>query len=47
MTVALAATAIVVLALLWEVAHPWLERKLEIRRANRARRRDGADAVAG
>ena len=41
MTVALAATAIVVLALLWEVAHPWFERKLEIRRANRARRADG------
>ena len=41
MTVALAATAIVVLALLWEVLHPWLERKLEIRRANRARRADG------
>ena len=41
MTVALAATAIVVLALLWEVAHPWLGRKLEIRRANRARRADG------
>jgi hypothetical protein len=40
-TVALAATAIVVLALLWEVGHPWLERKLEIRRANRARRADG------
>ena len=38
MIVALAATAIVVLALLWEVAHPWAERKLEIRRANRARR---------
>src|SRR5215212_7041649 len=39
--VALAATAIVVLALLWEVGHPWVERKLEIRRANRARRADG------
>ena len=41
MTVALAATAIVVLALLWEVMHPWIERKLEIRKANRARRADG------
>ena len=41
MTVALAATAIVILALLWEVAHPWAERKLEILRANRARRADG------
>ena len=47
MTVALCATAIVVLALLWEVSMPWLDRKLEIRRANRARRRDGAVAVAG
>ena len=37
MIVALCATAIVVLALLWEVAQPWIERKLEIRRANRAR----------
>ena len=41
MTVALAATAIVVLALLWEVSLPWLDRKLEIRRANRAPPRDG------
>ena len=37
MTVALCATAIVVLALLWEVSLPWIERRLEIRRANRAR----------
>ena len=29
MLVALSATAIVVLALLWEIAKPWLERKLE------------------
>jgi hypothetical protein len=36
-TIALAATALVVLALLWEVSFPWLERRLEIRRANRAR----------
>ena len=41
MTVALAATAIVVLVLLWEVLHPWLARKLEILRANRARRAEG------
>ena len=42
MTVAaLAATAIVVLALLWEVLHPWAARKLEIFRANRARRAEG------
>jgi hypothetical protein len=40
-TVALCATAIVVLALLWEVSLPWIERRLEIRRANRARTRDG------
>jgi hypothetical protein len=46
-TVALCATAIVVLALLWEVSMPWLDRKLEIRRANRARRRDGVATVAG
>jgi hypothetical protein len=37
MTVALCATAIVVLALLWEVSYPWVSRKLEIHRANRAR----------
>jgi hypothetical protein len=46
-TVALCATAIVVLALLWEVSMPWVDRKLEIRRANRARRRDGVDTVPG
>jgi hypothetical protein len=40
-TFALAATAIVVLALLWEVLRPWGERKVEIIRANRARRTDG------
>jgi hypothetical protein len=40
MTVALCATALVVVALLWEVSHPWLSRRLEIRRANRARRPD-------
>ena len=43
MTVALCATAIVVLALLWEVSLPWIERRLEIRRANRARARDVED----
>jgi len=46
-TVALCATAIVVLALLWEVSMPWLDRKLEIRRANRASRRDGRDVLPG
>jgi hypothetical protein len=43
---ALAATAIVVLALLWEVLHPWAARKLDIFRANRARRADG-DGLPG
>jgi hypothetical protein len=46
-TVALCATAIVVLALLWEVSMPWLDRKLEIRRANRARRGDGGEGLPG
>jgi hypothetical protein len=45
-TVALCATAIVVLALLWEVSLPWIERRLEIRKANRARARD-ADGLPG
>jgi hypothetical protein len=45
-TVALSATAIVVLALLWEVSLPWIERRMEIRRANRARTRDG-DGLPG
>jgi len=39
MVVALAATAIVVLALLWEVSMPWIDRRLEERRARRERRR--------
>ena len=39
MAVALAATAIVVLALLWEVSMPWIDRRLEERRARRERRR--------
>jgi len=46
LTPALAATAIVVLALLWEVLHPWAARKLEILRANRARRAEG-DGLPG
>ena len=41
MTVALCATAIVVLALLWEVAMPWIDRRLEGRRARRAARAAG------
>jgi hypothetical protein len=41
MTIALCATAIVILALLWEVSFPWLSRRLEIHRANRARRPAG------
>ena len=41
MTVALCATAIVVLALLWEVALPWIERRLEARRRARSARRAG------
>jgi hypothetical protein len=41
-TVALCATTIVVLALLWEVAMPWLDRRLEGRRARRERRASGA-----
>ena len=35
MTVALCATAIVVLALLWEISLPWLERRQDARRARR------------
>ena len=46
MTVALCATAIVVLALLWEVSLPWIERRLELRRAKRARARD-AEGLPG
>jgi hypothetical protein len=40
-TVALCATAIVVLALLWEISLPWLDRRLDARRARRERRADG------
>jgi len=41
MTVALVATAIVVLALLWEITLPWLDRKLEERRRLRRLRATG------
>ena len=41
MIVALSATAIVVLALLWEIAMPWIDRRLEARRVRRERRRAG------
>jgi len=40
-TVALAATAIVVLALLFEISLPWLDRRFERRRAMREARRQG------
>ena len=41
MTVALAATAIVVLALLFEISLPWLDRRIERRREIREARRRG------
>ena len=41
MTIALCATAIVVLALLWEVSMPWIDRRLEAWRARRNARRAG------
>ena len=41
MIFALAVTAIVVLALLWEVLRPAIGRRIDILRANRARRADG------
>ncbi len=41
MTVALCATAIVVLALLWEVSIPWLDRRAEARRRRKAMRARG------
>jgi hypothetical protein len=44
-TVALAATAIVVLALLFEISLPWLDRRLEPRRAVREARRRGIDVT--
>jgi len=43
MTVALCATAIVVIALLWEVSMPWLDRRLDARR----HRREHPDGVQG
>jgi hypothetical protein len=46
--VALCATSIVVLALLWEVSLPWWERRLETRRARKAAREaQGADYDPG
>jgi hypothetical protein len=42
MTVALCASAIVVLALLWEIATPWIDRRLDARRARKEARRAGA-----
>jgi hypothetical protein len=44
--VALSATAIVVLALLWEISMPWIDRRLETRRLRRERRRAGASGAA-
>jgi hypothetical protein len=44
MIVALCVTAIVVVALLWEVLQPWLERKLDEHRARRVRRALGVPA---
>ncbi len=41
MTVALCASAIVVLALLWEVSLPWIDRRLDARRARKEARRRG------
>ena len=41
MTVALCASAIVVLALLWEISLPWLDRRLERRKARKEGRRAG------
>jgi hypothetical protein len=40
-TVALAATAIVILALLWEISLPYLDRRLDARRARRQARARG------
>jgi len=42
-TLALIATAIVVVALLWEVTLPWLDRRLDERRARRERRATTAE----
>ena len=46
MIVALSATAIVVLALLWEISMPWIERRLDARRARQERRRAGDAGAA-
>src|SRR3954453_13245595 len=43
MIVALCATAIVVLALLWEISLPWLERRYDAHRARQQARREGHD----
>ncbi len=43
MIVALCATAIVVLALLWEISLPWLERRYDAHRARKEARREGHD----
>ena len=43
LTVALCATAIVVLALLWEISLPWLERRADAHSARKQARRDGHD----
>src|SRR5919201_1307205 len=45
MTVALCATAIVVIALLWEISLPWLDRRIDARRARRQARLRGATAA--
>jgi hypothetical protein len=41
MTLALCATALVVLALLWEVSMPWIDRRLDARRYRREHRDEG------
>src|SRR3954470_8940305 len=43
MIVALCATAIVALALLWEISLPWLERRYDAHRARKEARREGHD----
>ena len=46
MTVALAATAIVVVALLFEICLPWIDRRLDARRQRRRLRRAGMPVTA-
>src|SRR5215218_1294770 len=46
MVVALCATAIVVLALLWEISLPWVERRYDAHRARKDARREGHDLGA-